>query len=165
MELKLILIHGLVGSLGLTLSLLPIGFKNPRIMLQDYPKSIRKEVPPKTKTEKRQTFWFGLPFLIIFVGYPMLSSLYYATYKDWQFLEILYFTWGTLLVFNLFDLIVLDWLIFCTITPRIVVIPGTEGNVGYKNYKFHFVGFLKGIAITFVISIITSGITVLIAEA
>jgi hypothetical protein len=35
------------------------------------------------------------------------------------------------------DLFVCDYLIFCTITPRFVVIPGTEGNPGYKDKSVH----------------------------
>ena len=50
-----------------------------------------------------------------------------------------------LLVFNAFDLIVLDWLFFCTIQPRQMVLPGTEGMPGYRDYRFHFIGFLKGL--------------------
>jgi hypothetical protein len=40
--------------------------------------------------------------------------------------------------------LVLDWVIFCLITPRFVVIPGSEGAQGYKDYWFHFRGFLFG---------------------
>jgi len=38
--------------------------------------------------------------------------------------------------------VVLDWLIFVTIQPDFVVIPGTEGLAGYKDYGFHFLGGL-----------------------
>jgi hypothetical protein len=48
-------------------------------------------------------------------------------------------------VFNLFDLLILDWLLFCTIQPRMMVLPGTQGMAGYRDYRFHFVGFLKGL--------------------
>ena len=48
-------------------------------------------------------------------------------------------------VFNLFDLLVLDWLLFCTIQPRMMVLPGTQGMAGYRDYRFHFIGFLKGL--------------------
>jgi hypothetical protein len=60
----------------------------------------------------------------------------------------------TLLVFNLFDLIILDWLFFCTIQPRSMVLPGTEGMTAYRDYRFHFIGFLKGLGFTVVGSLI-----------
>jgi hypothetical protein len=37
---------------------------------------------------------------------------------------------------------------FCTITPRFVVIPGTEGMAGYKDYVFHLRFFLIGSVIS-----------------
>jgi hypothetical protein len=48
-------------------------------------------------------------------------------------------------VFNIFDLLVLDWFFFCTVQPRLMVLPGTEGMPGYRDYRFHFIGFLKGL--------------------
>jgi hypothetical protein len=47
------------------------------------------------------------------------------------------------LFFAAWDLLILDWLVFVTIQPDFVVIPGTEGLAGYKDYWFHFrVSFL-----------------------
>ena len=45
-----------------------------------------------------------------------------------------------LVVFNLVDRLILDWLVFCPLTPRFVVLPGTEGMAGYKDYRMHFRG-------------------------
>ena len=42
------------------------------------------------------------------------------------------------MIFNLVDLILLDWLLFTYIQPRFVVLPGTEGLAGYRDYWFHF---------------------------
>jgi len=61
------------------------------------------------------------------------------------FILALAFSCGTLLVFNTFDLIILDWLLFCTVQPKLMVLPGTEGMPGYRDYRFHFIGFLKGL--------------------
>ena len=48
-----------------------------------------------------------------------------------------------LFFFAVWDLLILDWLIFVTIQPDFIVIPGTEGLAGYKDYWFHFqVSFL-----------------------
>jgi hypothetical protein len=45
--------------------------------------------------------------------------------------------------FAVWDLLVFDWLIFVTIQPDFIVIPGTEGMPGYSDYWFHFqVSFL-----------------------
>ncbi len=63
-----------------------------------------------------------------------------------------------LLVFNIVDLLILDWLIFNTLTPRIIVLPGTEGAQGYRDYGFHFRAFLKGVAGSLVGSLLIAGV-------
>jgi hypothetical protein len=65
-----------------------------------------------------------------------------------SFLPAFVFSVITLLVFNLFDLLILDWLFFCTIQPRSMVLPGTEGMAAYRDYRFHFIGFLRGLGFT-----------------
>jgi tetrahydromethanopterin S-methyltransferase subunit B len=61
-----------------------------------------------------------------------------------------------------FDLLILDWLMFCTWTPQFVVLPGTEGMAGYKDYGLHFRGFLIGLLIVAVISAIVTAIVALV---
>jgi hypothetical protein len=63
------------------------------------------------------------------------------------------------MMWNTIDLLVMDWLLVCSITPKIVVIEGTEGCKGYKDYMFHFKGFLIGCVYTAIMAIIFSGIT------
>lgn len=43
---------------------------------------------------------------------------------------------------NWFDALVIDCLWFCH--SKRVVIPGTEGMAGYRNYRFHMIAALKG---------------------
>jgi hypothetical protein len=50
-------------------------------------------------------------------------------------------------VFNVLDWLVLDWLLVW-FQPHFVVLPGTEGMAGYRSYWFHFRGFLIGILLT-----------------
>lgn len=64
-------------------------------------------------------------------------------------------------MFNLFDLLILDWLIFCKINPEYLVLEGTRGMKEYKDYGFHFKGAMKGFWMSIVFSIIVAGITVL----
>jgi len=54
-------------------------------------------------------------------------------------------------VFNVVDLLLIDWPLVA-IRPRFMVLPGTEGSAGYKDYWFHFRGFLVGIVLVFVAS-------------
>jgi hypothetical protein len=59
--------------------------------------------------------------------------------------------------FNVLDWVVLDWgLVYWQ--PHFVVLPGTEGMAGYRNYWFHFRGFLIGIPIVLAGSALCAGI-------
>lgn len=139
-----ILVDGLIISLVASACLLLIMSINPRIMLHDYPAAIQAKVPPKTEKEKQLSYWLGIPFiLILFIG-PLISTLLVAEQLGSQFFLLWLHASGVIFIFNVFDWLILDWLIFCTITPKIMVIPGSEGMQEYKDYRFHFIGFLKG---------------------
>ena len=73
-----------------------------------------------------------------------------------SFLPALVFSGIALFVFNIYDLLILDWLFFCTIQPRAMVLPGTEGMPGYRDYRFHLVGFLKGLGFTVAAGVIVA---------
>ena len=49
-------------------------------------------------------------------------------------------------------------LIVCTLRPKWVVLPGTEGCAGYGDYFFHFKGFLIGCVYTAIMALIIAGI-------
>jgi hypothetical protein len=130
------------------------------------PKDIQDQVPPKTEKEKQWSLILGIPFLVLLIVVPFVSAL---TLKNQQGNDVSLFSlfadaFGVVFVFNLVDWLALDWLIFCTITPRFVVIPGTEGMPGYKDYFFHFRGFIigtglsaiAGLMITVIVSVATS---------
>jgi hypothetical protein len=127
--------------------------RNPRLMLQDYPKDVQAAVPPKTAQERRQTLYWGIPFWLVLLGFPATAAV--ATkLAGGDLLAIILSAFGVGIVVNLFDWLILDWLIFCTWTPSFAVIPGTAGFAGYKDYGMHFRGFLIGTAISVVLGII-----------
>lgn len=152
-----IILYGAINSVLLTVVLLVMILKSPRLLLQDYPKEIIKIVPPKTKEEKRLSRMYTIPFFMVLIAYPTNLGWFYTIQTGWNFWETMTFVWGIMLFVNIYDLLIIDWLIVCAITPKFIIIPGTEGSSGYKNYFFHFVGFLKGIVITFVLSLIITG--------
>ena len=77
---------------------------------------------------------------------------------DVSFLQLFLNAFGVAFAFNLFDLLLLDWLMFCTITPKFVVIPGTEGMEGYKDYSYHFRASLIGTVLSVVAGLVIAGI-------
>jgi len=129
---------------------------NPRLFIQDYPEDIQAAVPPKTDAEKRLTLLIGIPFLLVMLLAPFFSTLSLKQ-AGASFGALFANAFGVVFFFNLFDLLVLDWLIFCSITPKSIVIPGTEGMAGYKDYGFHFRGFLKGTLLSAILGLVIAG--------
>ncbi len=114
---------------------------NPRIALQHYPKEIQEIVPPKSRKERRISILFGL-----LIGVPYSAVLLWrtATLETHSFRELFAYAFGVLFMFNLVDLLILDWLIVCWFEPRWVILPGAEHIVLPKQYLHHFKGFLMG---------------------
>ena len=116
---------------------------NPRMFVGHYPKEIREIVPPKSEHERRMSILLGL-----LIGIPFALALLWrtATLGSHSFWELFAYAFGVLFIFNLVDLLILDWLIVCWFKPRWVVLPGTEHIVIPKPYLYHFEGFLMGIS-------------------
>jgi hypothetical protein len=87
----------------------------------------------------------GVLFLCIVVGVPLYSNAKLRRQNNGKLSFLAAFIHSALIFFYfaVWDLVVLDWLIFVTIQPDFILISGTEGLAGYKDYWFHFeVGFL-----------------------
>jgi len=136
-----------------TVLLVGLVFYNPRLMLQDYPPAIKAVVPPKTETEKRQSIMLGMPFLLALLVLPFV---FVFRLTETSFLALFAYAFGIVWAFNVWDWLVLDWLLFCTITPKMFVIPGSEGHPAYKDYAFHFRGFLIGTVFSLVMGLIVA---------
>lgn len=160
------LIYGAVLSLLLSLAVLGSLRLNPEIWLNDYPAEIRARFGPMSEKAKKQRIVLASFFLFVVIGVPSLSiwNLYRGSEGQLGFGTIFLTTWIILMVFNLFDLLVLDWLIMVRIRPKFIILPGTEDMNIYNDYGFHFRGFLKGTVLTLVTSLVIAGILVL-AEA
>jgi len=140
------LIYGLVLSLVLTILSVISGAVALDMFVDDYPPDIKQKYGPMSKRAARLRPYIAallfMPVLVI----PIIGLLSLRAEIEYvPFLPALAFSVIALLVFNIFDLIILDWLFFCTIQPRSMVLPGTEGMAGYHDYRFHFIGFLKGL--------------------
>jgi hypothetical protein len=104
----------LLSLVGSTFVLVLLRF-NPRIFLRHYPKEIQETVPPKSEKERRMSILLGL-----LVGAPFTSALLWrtATLGNHSFWELFAYAFGVLFIFNLVDLLILDWLIVCWFKPR-----------------------------------------------
>lgn len=160
-DLSQFLLHAAIYVGLATLFLLGLVVYNPRLMMQDYPPAIKAAVPPKTDREKRLSTWLGLPFLFVLFLYPVYATFTFRAGGEAGFLALFGYAFGIAFAFNLWDWLVLDWLIFCTLTPKWFVLPGSEGHPAYKDYAFHFRGFLIGTAFSTVMGLIAAGIVAL----
>lgn len=156
-----IIIYGLLASLLLSAVILTMVRINPRLMLRSYPKDVKAAVPPATEREKRQTLLWAIPFWIVLLGFPTTAALTVKAANQ-GFLLVFLCAFGVMSLTNLVDWLILDWLIFCTITPKFAILPGTEGLAGYKNYAMHFRGFVIGTALSAIVSLIIAGMVSLL---
>ena len=154
------LLEGAILSVIASILLMAILRFNPRLFLQDYPEEIQNQVAPKTETEKRQSLIVGIPFLIVVVAVPFISTLILKRQsgEEVSFLHLFLNAFGIVFIFNLVDLLLLDWLMFCSITPNFVVIPGTEGMPAYKDYGYHFRASITGTILSIVAGLVIAGI-------
>ncbi|MCC6927841.1 MAG: hypothetical protein IT359_02510 [Gemmatimonadaceae bacterium] len=154
------LLHGGALSLLASLFLLACLLLRPRLLLQDYPDAIQSVVPPKTDDERRMTLVVGIPFLVLLLFFPVWSSWTLPMHDGHaaSFGALFVNTFVVASTFNVFDWLVLDWLLVCTLTPRFLVIPGTEGMRAYKDYAFHFRGFVIGTGLSLALALVTATI-------
>jgi hypothetical protein len=132
--------------LSVLLSLLIYGFLylDPLMWVSDYPPDIQAAVGAVDVPIGR-TVVAGVLFAGVIVGVVLWSNAKLRQQCGGKLSFLTAFANNALicLFFATWDLLVLDWLIFVTIQPGFVVIPGTEGMAGYKDYWFHFeVSFL-----------------------
>jgi len=152
------LLYGSMYSLILAGSFLLLARINPEAWLNDYPPDIQAKFGPMSAKAKRVRLVFGIPIMLFMLGFPFFVVFQLAHINPLTFWQV----FGSLLTlftfFNLFDLLIIDWLVFNTIQPRFVILPGTEGLAGYKDYGFHFRASLKGQIGLTLFSLILAGV-------
>lgn len=154
------LICGLIWSVMWSVYVFLILKCYPFSMLHDYPKDIQAAaaIDKPTKEQEKAAKRFGaVGGLIIFVVLLLFGLLRFYT-EQVSFVQVLIYLFIVAMTWNVVDLLVMDWLIVCTITPKWVVIRGTEDCKGYKDYLFHFKGFLIGCVYTTIMAVLFSGI-------
>jgi len=151
---KLILDGGLLSVLA-SAYILAVLYVNPRLMLQNYREDIQSRVPEKDEREKRITLLIGAPFMLLVVLVPFLSTLSLKNQLgEPGFIALFLHAFGVAFIFNLVDLFILDWLLFCLWTPRFIVVPGTEGMPAYKDPIYHLKKALNGTVISIVAGLV-----------
>jgi hypothetical protein len=152
-------VDGLGLSLVLTAIMVGMGAIAQDMFVGDYPPDIRAKYGPMSARSARLRPYLAVLFFIPVLVIPILGLFALRAGLGYiPFLPAFAFIATALLVFNTYDLIVLDWLFFCTIQPRAMVLPGTEGMAGYRDYRFHFIGFLKGLGFCAAGALVVAGL-------
>ena len=132
--------------------------------VHDYPPEIQMRYGPKSERDRRVTAVVGV-LIALLVGIALTACLLTVrsrTGESLDFVTAFASAEIVLMTFNLYDLLVLDWLLFNTIRPGIVVLPGTEGMAEYGDRAFHARGFARGVAIVSILALLAAGIAVVL---
>src|SRR6185503_6607157 len=118
------------------------------LWVNDLPPRARALVPPLTAAERRDRNVVAALFLLVIVATTTWSAarlidrhggtVSFATAFG-HFLAVFF-------LFNLFDLVVIDWLMLLVLQPaflRRLSVPGLTYMETVGGYGYHFVGFLK----------------------
>ncbi|GHG78735.1 hypothetical protein GCM10018779_58890 [Streptomyces griseocarneus] len=159
--------YGLALSLLFTAAVFAGAAMSRDFLLDDYPPAIQRRYGrPKSARGRRVAVLFGV-FVWAVCGLPLMTAA--MTGLDGALddgLEFLPAAVCAALVFatlTVWDLVVLDWIIFAGLRPRLLVLPGTEGMAEYRDLRFHLSAALKGSPLIIVVGLLTGGIAALIA--
>lgn len=140
------IIEFLVLFLIFTLMVVPAMLKNPLSMVHDYPLDIyskAQEMGLVKESQNRKSMRFLIKRIIAMAIMGILFGLVVHHFNGADsFIKGAGYAYLLWTAANWYDCFVIDWLWFCH--SKRVVIPGTEGMKGYKDYWFHAKGSLKG---------------------
>jgi len=161
MILSHLITHGLLYSVIVTGYLLVLMITtSPRVWgYNDYPQAIKDKVPPQTISERNLATVLALPWFIFTLGFPIYSTLVLKAKLSNDI--TLWIAFLNLFVLFLFattgDLVILDWLIVSKITPRFVIIPGSEKE-DYKDFSHHFRGHARASMLIIPVFLVIAGL-------
>jgi hypothetical protein len=160
--LKHSFIYGGLLSLLLTCIVFATLIFYPRIWLHAAPIDIQQAVGVTVRDRhiRRVVRCSILGACLALIGYS-IARLFVLTNGQPSFFELALSVFLILQVWNVVDLLLIDWLLLIKIRPSCMMIPGAEYLPGYGDYGFHFRGFIKGLVGSLAASVITAGITAL----
>jgi hypothetical protein len=161
---KILFDGGILSALFLVLVAI-IGLTKPRLFLnkEDVPADILAAVPPKTDVEKKQAVLAVIPLMLILTAGTLYSTYTFYLTSGANFMSLFAHALIILVMISASDLVIMDWLILNTWTPKRLTFPGTKGFAGYKDYGFHGRAHLKALPLLLFGAGISAGLTLLIS--
>lgn len=133
---------------------------NPEMWLHDAPKEVQEKHGPMSAKARRQRAMFVVPFFAVVIGVPWwaLDQLPNVTGQPYTFGTVFTTLIVMFMLFNLVDLVIIDWLIVELWRPSFLR-RGRLGELMTKRYYlFHFIGFCKGSVGLTLVSLLVAGV-------
>lgn len=150
--LRLGLTYGLALSAFMTAFIVATLYFRPMIWLGDAPAEVQAALGPMSDEDRRFKQIAGAASGLVVVGLLVaaLVQLARAEPGPLRFADAALLVFIIITVFNVVDLVLIDWLLLVAWRPRFIVLPGAEvvepGVDLAGGYAYHFKGFLKGLA-------------------
>jgi hypothetical protein len=156
-----LIIHGLFYGIMVIgyLFLIMIMF-SPRVWgYKDYPDVVKRKVPAQTQKEKMLGAGIGLPWFVFVLGFPIFSTLALKSKLGGKISFTLALLNVLIMVIfaTLGDLVLLDWIVVSKITPKFVIIPGTDKE-DYRDFSHHYKDHAKAIIPLIILCLIIAGL-------
>ncbi|GAA3093527.1 hypothetical protein GCM10017600_80350 [Streptosporangium carneum] len=154
--------YGLVVSVLFTVALFVGAAVGRDFLLDDYPPAVRERYGrPKSVRGRRTAIGFGLffwggccvPLMVL-----AMSRLGAELGGDVGFLRAAVVGAVGFLTLSVYDLVVVDWIVFAGLRPRLLALPGTEGMEEYRDLRFHAVAAAKGSPLIVVVGVVVGGV-------
>ncbi len=149
MDVRVILIETVVLTILFTIAVVA-GSKNPVDTVYDMPEPIINRclelglIDESRKADSPQTRRKKLCAAVV-IALIMALALYFVNHAG-NFLQGFLLSYLIWLIVDWYDCFVIDWIWVCH--SKKLIIPGTEDLTdSYKDYRFHFIGSIKGMVI------------------
>lgn len=156
--------HGLILSAVLSVMIIGSLYVNPEMWAHDAPPDIKARIGPISERAKRQRTLFAIPFFGVLVAILVVALVQLRMFAggNLTFLPTFVMLYTMLMIFNLVDLLVIDWLIVETIRPKAFELPRLGDLAEVRHYGFHLRGFLIGsvgmLALSLFIAVVAAGL-------
>lgn len=153
-------LYGAILSGVLTILILGSLYINPEMWLHDAPREVQEKHGPMSTRAWRQRNWLIGAFAVALVGIIGLSlyQLPAVVGESLTFLTLFLHLWIMFMLFNIVDLLLIDWLIVEFLCPDFIVQSSVGRLMAERNYWFHWQAFLKGSVGILVVSLLLAGL-------
>jgi hypothetical protein len=158
----MLIMHAALSGVALSAALFALTLAtirlNPEILLNDYPPDVRAKFGPISSRAKTQRLFVSLLYFAVLVLATRFAANDLSSHiPSFRYRDAFVYALVMLQTFNLLDWLVLDTALV-SFQPTWAVLPGTAGLAGYRDYAFHFKGWVVGLfASTMAAAIIGGG--------